>query len=75
MSNNETVENLNLNVETPNNIETTTKNVETPTKEVSITLLTNLKAIMDISTSRGTYKANELSTVGKVYDELVLLFQ
>ena len=68
MSNNETVENLNLNVETPTNIETTTK-------EVSITLLTNLKAIMDISTSRGTYKANELSTVGKVYDELVLLLQ
>lgn len=64
----ETTENMNMNIEP-------TTNVKPTTKEVSITLLTNLKAIIDISTSRGTYKANELSTVGKVYDELVLLLQ
>ena len=71
MSNNETTEtteNMNMNIEP-------TTNVKPTTKEVSLTLLTNLKAIIDISTSRGTYKANELSTVGKVYDELVLLLQ
>tara|TARA_B110001469_G_C9605451_1_gene301004 strand:- start:331 stop:546 length:216 start_codon:yes stop_codon:yes gene_type:complete len=64
----ETTENMNMNIEP-------TTNVKPTTKEVSLTLLTNLKAIIDISTSRGTYKANELSTVGKVYDELVLLLQ
>ena len=64
----ETTENMNMNIEP-------TTNVKPTTKEVSLTLLTNLKAIIDISTSRGTYKANELSTVGKVYDELVALLK
>ena len=75
MLNKETTENLTTNVEPTTNVESTT-NVEQPTtKVVSLTLLNNLNAIMDISTTRGTYKANELSTVGKVYDELVSLLQ
>jgi hypothetical protein len=32
--------------------------------------LLNLRNIIDVSTSRGAFKSNELSSVGKVYDEL-----
>tara|TARA_B100001142_G_C14240341_1_gene619098 strand:+ start:288 stop:518 length:231 start_codon:yes stop_codon:yes gene_type:complete len=42
---------------------------------VNINLLNNIKSILDISTARGTYRANELTSVGKVYDELVTLLK
>ena len=40
---------------------------------VSLTLncLSNVKNLVDVSISRGAYKPNEVSTVGKVYDEFV----
>ena len=48
---------------------------EIKTKNVNINLLTNVKALLEITISRGSFKANELSSVGKVYDELVSLLQ
>jgi hypothetical protein len=42
---------------------------------VNVNLLNNIKSILEISTARGTYKANELTSVGKVYDELVVLLK
>lgn len=37
---------------------------------VNVNLLKNLNALMEIVISRGVFKANELTSVGKVYDEL-----
>ena len=48
---------------------------EIKTKNVNINLLTNVKALLEITISRGSFKANELSSVGKVYDELNTLLQ
>ena len=36
----------------------------------TIGLLVNLRQIIDASISRGTYKGNELTQVGQVYDQL-----
>ena len=40
---------------------------------VSLTLncLSNVKNLVDVAISRGAYKPNEVSIVGKVYDEFV----
>jgi hypothetical protein len=40
---------------------------------VDILLLNNMKSLLEISTQRGSFKANELSSVGKIYDELLQL--
>jgi hypothetical protein len=42
-------------------------------KEVTIPLhlLINLRQILDVSVSRGAYRSTELTSVGKVYDQLV----
>ena len=37
---------------------------------VDVDTLKNLKSILEISTGRGCYRANELSSVGSVYDKL-----
>ena len=37
---------------------------------VNVNLLLNIKAILEIATSRGGFKANELTSVGKIYDEV-----
>lgn len=42
---------------------------------VSILLLNNIKSLLEISTQRGSYKASELSSVGKIYDELLELLK
>ena len=41
-------------------------------KEVTVPLhlLINLRQIIDVSVNRGTYRSNELTSVGKVYDSL-----
>lgn len=36
----------------------------------TIGLLVNLRQIIDASISRGTYKGNELTQIGQVYDQL-----
>ena len=36
----------------------------------TIGLLVNLKQIIDASIGRGTYKGNELTQIGQVYDQL-----
>jgi hypothetical protein len=38
---------------------------------IPLHLLINLRQIIDVSVTRGTYKSNELTSVGKVYDDLV----
>ena len=42
---------------------------------VNIKLVKNITALLEIATSRGTFKANELSSVGRIYDELSKLLQ
>ena len=48
----------------------------TPTSiNVNILLLNNMKSLIEISTQRGSFKATELSSVGKIYDELLELLK
>ena len=66
-------ENVNMNVtDEPSNDD---NSKEVKTLNVNVNLLQNIRAVLEISTQRGTYRANELSSVGKVYDELVTLLQ
>jgi len=44
-------------------------------KNVSVKLLSNIKSILEITTARGSFKANELTSVGLVYDKLLKLLQ
>ena len=44
-------------------------------KNVSVKLLSNIKSILEITTARGSFKANELTAVGLVYDKLLKLLQ
>lgn len=60
-------ENITMNVD-ENDSKSTSLNV-------NILLLNNMKSLLEISTQRGTFKANELSSVGKIYDELVELLK
>jgi hypothetical protein len=65
-------------VETQNvsmKVSDTIPSTESNTINVNVNLLNNIKSILEISTARGTYKATELTSVGKVYDELVDLLQ
>jgi hypothetical protein len=41
------------------------------TVTVPLYLLVNLRQLIDVSVTRGAYRSTELSSVGKVYDELV----
>ena len=72
----ENAENVQMNVSetTPETTPETTQqkqvDVNTPVN-VTLQLLLNFRNIVDVSTSRGTIKSNELSSVGRVYDELV----
>lgn len=36
--------------------------------KLTISLLEDVKKLLDVAISRGSFKPNELSTVGKVYD-------
>lgn len=51
----------------------------TPTQPVMLNvnqnLIKNIAALLEIATSRGTFKATELSSVGKIYDEVSKLLQ
>jgi hypothetical protein len=76
-------QNISMNVEPETNSgtsETVTQavpstQVQPESKNVNVNLLTNIKSILEISTGRGTFKANELTAVGKVYDEILTLLQ
>jgi len=63
-------ENLNMNV-----TEESANEQEVKTLNVNLNLLTNIKSLLEISTSRGVFKANELSSVGRIYDELLVLLK
>lgn len=53
---------------------TTTQNVAAPQEpadnDLTINDLNAMKQIIDIASSRGAFKANELEAVGKVYNKL-----
>jgi hypothetical protein len=69
-------ENVTMNVnDNANDNKNTTNSDEIKTLNINVNLLTNIRALLEISTQRGTFKANELSSVGKVYDELVTLLK
>ena len=64
-----TEENINMNMN--EDVDVSKSN---PTSlNVNILLLNNMKSLIEISTQRGSFKAPELSSVGKIYDELVKL--
>ena len=44
-------------------------------KKINMNVLNNIKSILEISTARGTFKASELTAVGKVYDQILELIQ
>jgi hypothetical protein len=48
------------------------KNVEAPAAAPDLTIndLQALKTIIDVSCQRGTFKANEMASVGQVYNRL-----
>tara|TARA_B100001142_G_C14189699_1_gene599471 strand:+ start:131 stop:367 length:237 start_codon:yes stop_codon:yes gene_type:complete len=73
-------ENVTMNVNDNANDNTNDNASDTNSKEVltlnvNVNLLQNIRSVLEISTQRGTYRANELSSVGKVYDELVTLLK
>lgn len=73
-------ENVSMNVEPETNSGTSEQvdqvvQDQQVSKNVNVNLLNNIKSILEISTSRGTFKATELTAVGKVYDELLVLLQ
>ena len=58
-------ENVNLNVdESPPVVEESADNL-------TLGLLINVKNLVDLAISRGAYKPNELTAVGKVYDQYI----
>ena len=59
-------ENVNLNVEESNDTST-----EERTDNLTLGLLINVKNLVDIAIARGAYKPNELTAVGKVYDQYI----
>jgi len=66
-------ENISMNID-ENKTDSVSKSNPT-SLNVNILLLNNMKSLLEISTQRGTFKANELSSVGKIYDELVELLK
>ena len=75
-------ENVSMNVEPETNSGTSepvqvdqVTQAQPESKNISVNLLTNIKSILEISTARGTFKANELTAVGQVYDQLLNLLQ
>ena len=68
-----TEENISMNID-ENKTDSVSKSNPT-SLNVNILLLNNMKSLLEISTQRGTFKANELSSVGKIYDELVELLK
>lgn len=56
-------ENVNLNVEESAHVP------EENTDNLTLGLLINVKNLVDLAIARGAYKPNELTTVGKVYDQ------
>ena len=59
-------ENVNLNVEESNDTST-----EENTDNLTLGLLINVKNLVDLGIARGAYKPNELTAVGKVYDQYI----
>lgn len=39
---------------------------------ITIVLLSNIKNLIEVAISRGAYRPNEISTVGKIYDNYVI---
>jgi hypothetical protein len=44
-------------------------------KTVNVILLNNIKSVIEITAARGTFKANELTAVGQIYDQLLKILQ
>ena len=65
-------ENIQMNVEEENNNSNQQQNQEQQPQNVNVnvSLLKNLNSLMEIVISRGVFRPNELSSVGKVYDDL-----
>lgn len=45
-------------------------NIPAPAAELTVQDLTAIKQIIDVSSSRGAFKANEMAVVGQVYNKL-----
>jgi len=43
---------------------------QAPSAELTVNDLSNIKQIIDVASSRGAFKPNEMMTVGQVYNKL-----
>lgn len=50
--------------------ETATQEAEQPVTQLSIQDLYGIRSIIDVASTRGAFRANELSTVGETYNRL-----
>ena len=58
---------------TPTPLETTLNSVPPEQNDnLTLSVLVNIKNLVDIAIKRGAYQPNEVSTVGKIYDQYVL---
>lgn len=50
--------------------EPTEDNAQPPVAELNINDLVALKNVVDVATTRGAFRANEMTAIGQVYDKL-----
>ena len=63
-------------VDTPTVEEVTTEEVTTEEiPKLTIQMLENMRNLVEVAISRGAYRAGEVSSVGKIYDEFVTAFE
>ena len=72
-TNTKTTENITMDVNESGGSTTPTPEPTPAPEPVNLTVgcLSNVKNLVDVAISRGAYKPNEVSTVGKIYDEFV----
>lgn len=44
---------------------------ETPAPVLTVQMLDNMRSLVEVAVGRGAFRPNELSSVGKIYDEFV----
>ena len=45
---------------------------ETPAPVLTVQMLDNMRSLVEVAVGRGAFRPNELSSVGKIYDEFVV---
>ena len=68
-------DNVSMNITDESETTDTSLIQEEKTLNVNVNFLVNIKSILEITTQRGTFRANELTSVGRLYDDLVSLLK